>query len=168
MWCPIFYFQRTYILFCYLLYYSFLLLHFYFYYWIVHFWLDILYTFVFLVKFFTVFIYYFPYSVNILITNILNYSSGKLFISVSLVFFRIFLLFFQLRIVPSFFILLNFLFLCELCGTDAFLRAFLCGNIPAQAVCAQCLWWDSRICLVCKSCLSSGSAGSYHLSRGSD
>ena len=28
------------------------------------------------------------------------------------------------------------------------LRALLCGGIPAQAVGAQSLWWESRICLV--------------------
>ena len=38
----------------------------------------------------------------------------------------------------------------------------LCGCIPIQSECVQCLWWERWIWCEHKSCLSPGCAGSHH------
>ena len=43
---------------------------------------------------------------------------------------------------------------------------FLCGCVPMQTVCAQCIWGEGWIRCGCKSCLSSWYAGLYHIGKG--
>ena len=77
----------------------------------------------------------FPSSVNILITNTLNYSSGKLFISVSLVVFSGFFFFLVLSIETTFTVFLFcltfsvFMKLSELVLYPGLEGVSLCGSI---------------------------------------
>lgn len=151
---------------------SFLLVWFFFFYlsyWIIH---SLLRLFTFLSSLLTFSLctpILYPSSVNIFITNSLNYFSGKLLVSVHY-FFRAF---------PLAFLIANSSFVFSSCLTfSAFMNivetvtyiglegVFWWGSVPVQTTCTWCLWWENWSWCGCKSRFSSVCGGSCHLGKG--